>query len=300
MTRIARASSLLFVIIIGSTTVIAQNSLLGRLRGEVTALLNGQQGDFALAFKDLQTGDTLYINPHVSFHAASTMKTPVLMEAYRQAAAGKFKLTDSIAIVNEFTSIADGSPFTLDSADDSEFSLYQRIGQKATVYDLLYQMIIYSSNLATNIIIEKIGAPDVMHTMEQMGAKELKVLRGVEDDKAFAKGLNNTVTAFDLGLLFEQLGKRRFVSGEACDAMIKILLDQKFNEVIPAKLPPEVKVAHKTGFITGVQHDSGLVFLPDGRKYVLVILSKNLADRSSSIEAMAKVSLAIYQYMQGR
>jgi beta-lactamase class A len=300
MTRITKALGLLLLMTIGTTALTAQNSRLSGLRNELIALFGSQQGDFALAFHDLQTGDTLYINPHLSFHAASTMKTPVLMEAYRQAEAGQFKLTDSITIVNEFTSIADGSKFTLDSADDSEFSLYQRIGQKATVYDLLYQMIIYSSNLATNIIIEKVGAGSVMATMQQIGAKELKVLRGVEDDKAYAKGMNNTVTAFDLCLLFEKLGKRSFVSRKACDAMVKILLDQKFNEVIPAKLPADVKVAHKTGFITGVQHDSGLVFLPDGRKYVLVILSKNLADRSSSIEAMAKVSLAVYQYMLGQ
>lgn len=298
--KIVLPFSLLLLLLVNAPSLLAQNSRLSRLREQINALLSSQQGDFAIGFRDLQTNDTLFINGHLSFHAASTMKTPVLMEAYRQASGGKFALTDSITIVNAFTSIADSSRYMLDSADDSEFSLYHRVGQKASIYELLYQMIIYSSNLATNIMIEKTGAANVMATMHRLGANEIRVLRGVEDDKAYAKGLNNTVTAFDLCLLFEQLGKGNFVSKEACAAMIKILLDQQFNEVIPAKLPPGVKVAHKTGFITGVQHDSGIVFLPDGRKYVLVILSKNLADRPAAIEAMAIVSLAVYQYMTGK
>jgi beta-lactamase class A len=129
-----------------------------------------------------------------------------------------------------------------------------------------------------------------------MGANDIKVLRGVEDSKAFDKGLNNSTTAFDLMLIFENMAQGKIVNQESCDGMIKILLDQKFNEIIPAKLPKNVKVAHKTGSITGVQHDSGIIFLPDGRKYVLVLLSKNLKDVNAGISAMANVSEMIHQY----
>jgi beta-lactamase class A len=76
--------------------------------------------------------------------------------------------------------------------------------------------------------------------------------------------------------------------------MIKILLDQTFNDIIPAGLPKDVKVAHKTGSITGVHHDSGIVFLPDGRKYVLVLLSKDLTDENAAVQSMAKISSMIY------
>ncbi len=282
-------SNLLFI----SFTSSSQS--LKKLRKEIESRLSKQQGDFAVAFKDLQTGKTIYINEHSIFHAASTMKTPVLIEAYQQQAEGKFKLTDSIVIINHFKSIADSSYFSLSPEDDSELELYKHIGEKASLYDLLYQMIIYSSNLATNIVIEKLGAVNVMNTIQKLGTTDIKVLRGVEDNKAYDKGLNNVVSAFDLSLLFEQMANDKIVSPAASEAMIKILLDQKFNDIIPAKLPADVKVAHKTGWITGIHHDSGIVFLPNGKKYVLVLLSKNLIDDKAGISAMADVSEMIYK-----
>jgi beta-lactamase class A len=270
---------------------------LKKLKKEISTTLQSVPGVFAVAFKDLQTGKTLYINEHEIFHAASTMKTPVLAEAYKQAAAGKCALTDAVTIVNEFSSIADTSHFSLSPADDSELELYKHIGEKSTLYDLLYQMIIRSSNLATNIVIEKLGAANVMATLRSMGLKDIQVLRGVEDNRAYQKGLNNVVSAYDLCRLFENMATDKIVGPAACSAMIKILLDQQFNDIIPAKLPPAVKVAHKTGFITGIHHDSGIVFLPDGKKYVLVLLSKNLTDEKAGIEAMATVSALVYNYV---
>jgi beta-lactamase class A len=171
------------------------------------------------------------------------------------------------------------------------------IGGKRSIRDLTYDMIIMSSNLATNIIIEFVGAKHVTATMRETGAQDIQILRGVEDGKAFEKGMNNTTTAFDLMLIFEKIAKGEMVNQAACNEMIAILLDQKFNEVIPAQLPNEVKVAHKTGNITGVQHDSGIVILPDGRKYVLVILSKNLKDEKEAIKSMASVSKMIYDHV---
>jgi len=275
----------------------AQKIKLKTVKKQIEALLDSQQGVFAVAFKDLSDGRQLYIREHSIFHAASTMKTPVLITAYQQAAAGKLGINDSIAIINSFASIADSSHFSLQASDDSETELYQHIGEKTTLYHLLYQMIIYSSNLATNIVIQTVGAANVNATIRAMGAKDIQVLRGVEDNKAFEKGLNNVVSAYDLCLLFEKMAKGEAVNAPASAAMIKILLDQKFNDIIPAKLPPEVKVAHKTGWITGVHHDSGIVFLPDGRKYVLVLLSKELKDEKAGVAAMASVSELLYQYM---
>jgi len=284
---------LLICSVVVLTAVNAQKPSLKKLKKNIEAAFEAQDGLYAVAFEDLQTGKTLYINEHEIFHAASTMKTPVLIEAYKQAAEGKLLLSDSIAIINKFKSIADTSHFTLSAADDSEFDLYKHM---ATLYDLLYQMIIVSSNLATNIVIDKLGAENVTATVRAQGANDIKVLRGVEDGKAYEKGLNNVVSAYDLALLFEKMAAGKMINPAASQAMIKILLDQKFNDIIPAKLPATVKVAHKTGVITGVHHDSGIVFLPDGRKYVLVLLSKNLTDEKAGIEAMAKVSEMIYTY----
>ncbi|MEP6749290.1 MAG: serine hydrolase [Bacteroidota bacterium] len=282
-----------------SMAAFAQQPSIKNLKREIIKEFAKQQGIFAVAFKDLQTGKTLYIHEHEIFHAASTMKTPVLIEAYKQAAEGKFKLTDTITIINEFKSIADSSHFSLSPADDSEFDLYKHIGEKSTLYNLLYQMIISSSNLATNIMVDKLGAANITATVRDFGAHDIKVLRGVEDGKAYEKGLNNVVSAYDLALLFEKMAGGKIVSQEASRAMIKILLDQTFKDIIPAKLPAGVKVAHKTGFFTSVHHDGGIVFLPNGKKYVLVLLSKNLTDDKAAVEAMATVSEMIYKYVVG-
>jgi beta-lactamase class A len=277
-----------------------RESKLDTLEKQIRNELSKHKGDFAIAFKDLSSGDQLLINGKESFHAASTMKAPVMIEVFKQASEGKFNLTDSILIKNEFKSIVDGSTFSLDSASDSEFNLYKQVGTKKTIGALMYDMIIVSSNLATNLIIELVDAKNVTQTMRAMGANEIQVLRGVEDSKAFQQKMNNTTTANDLMLIFEKIAREEMVNAEASKAMIKILLDQKFNDVIPAKLPPDVKVAHKTGNITGVQHDCGIVILPNGKKYVLVLLSKNVENLPAAIESMANVSAMVYNYVRGR
>ncbi|MCK6616112.1 MAG: class A beta-lactamase-related serine hydrolase [Cyclobacteriaceae bacterium] len=285
--------ALLFTII----ALASCKSDLKQLEEKIQAQLKTQQGTFAVAFKDLSTGKTILINEHESFHAASTMKTPVMIEVFKQAAEGRWKLTDSVEVINEFKSIVDGSPYSLRPEDDSEQNLYTLVGKKRTVYDLVYDMIIVSSNLATNNVIEYVDAKKVTQTMRNMGAPDIQVLRGVEDIKAYEKGLSNTTTAYDLLVIFEKLATGQAVSPEASEQMIKILLDQKFNDIIPVHLPKDVKVAHKTGFITGVHHDSGIIMLPDGRNYVLVLLSKNMTDMEGGTQSLARVSELIYQFV---
>lgn len=270
---------------------------LNKLKDQINAKLAEQPGEFAVAFKDLSTGETILINEQTYFHAASTMKTPVMIEVYKQAAAGTFSLNDSFVLKNEFKSIVDSSTFSLTPDDDSEKELYRHLGTKRSLYNLVYDMIIMSSNLATNMVIELVNARNVTQTMRQLGADKIQILRGVEDAKAYAKGFNNVTTSHDLLVIFEKMARGEIVDSASSDAMIKILLNQHFNEIIPARLPSTVKTAHKTGNISHVQHDSGIVFLPNGKKYVLVLLSKNLQDEEKAKKAMAEVSEMIYKYV---
>ncbi len=268
-----------------------------QLKEQINDTLHQHKGVFALAFKDLSNGHELFINEHEIFHAASTMKTPVLIELYKQAAEKKISLSDSITIKNEFKSIVDSSIFSLNASDDGDTDIYKHIGEKRAISDLAYRMITLSSNMSTNLLIGLADAKKVTQTMRDMGAKDIRVLRGVEDNKAYEQGLNNVVTAYDLMLIFEKIAKGEAVSPQASNDMIKILLGQHFNEIIPAQLPPNVKVAHKTGSFTSVHHDSGIVFLPDGRKYIIVILSKNLEHDDEAVKSMASVSGMIYKYV---
>ena len=268
------------------------------LKTKINSIFKSLDGDFSIAFKVVDDGKSLIlINEKMIFHAASTMKTPVMIEIFKQAAENKFNLDDSIEIKNEFKSIVDDSIYSLDITDDSGEELYNFIGKKKTIRELVFDMITVSSNLATNILIELVGAENVTETMRSIGANDIQVLRGVEDDKAFQLGMNNIVTAYDLMLIYENLVKNKLANESSTNEMLNILLQQKHNTRIPAKLPQNVKIAHKTGSITGVGHDSGIVFLPDGRKYVLVLLSKNVKDEKAVIEAQAEVSKIIYEYV---
>jgi len=256
------------------------------------------EGNFAFAFKIVGSEvNSILINEKEMFHAASTMKTPVMIEAFKQDANGVIYLQDSLIVKNSFKSIVDGSEFSLDINRDSGDKAYEMIGKKDTYYNLVYDMIINSSNLATNIVIEKLDAKNVMKTMDELGAKSIKVLRGVEDMKAFDAGLNNETNANDLMILFEKIAEGNAVNPHADSIMTEILLEQNHNDMIPKYLPHEVKVAHKTGGISGVLHDSGIVFLPNGKKYVLVILSKNITSVPQTAEMMAEISKIIYDYV---
>lgn len=255
------------------------------------------KGDFGIAFKSLSDSTEYYFHEHEIFHAASTMKTPVMLEVFIQAEQKKLSLDDSLLVENKFRSIIDGSEYSLDITDDSGDRLYGKIGTMESIRNLVFEMITVSSNFATNLLIEKVGAQNVMQTLDRCHISGISVLRGVEDTKAFEAGKNNTTTPLGLLQVFEFLVSDNNLNPSAKQEMISILLQQKFNSMIPALLPPTVKVAHKTGSITNVQHDSGIVFLPDGRKYILVVLSKNLKSNSEGQKAIAEISKIIYDFM---
>lgn len=267
------------------------------LREDINEVFSTCGGNYALAFIDLSDGDTLFINASKSFHAASTMKVPVMVEVFKKASSGIFNLEDSIDIINEFRSIVDGSPYQLSTDDDSDQDIYSKIGSRSTIIDLVYDMVTISSNLATNILIELVDAKHVTETMRGFGAKDIKVLRGVEDNLAYQQGLSNTTTAHDLAVIFQSIATDKAGTPDDCRSMIAILKEQKFNEIIPKLLPSDVEVAHKTGVITALHHDAGIVYLPDGRAYVLVLLSEQMEDFDRCTDMLAKVSALVYDYV---
>lgn len=274
---------------------------IAELEKKLDSLLETEKGDFAIAFKDLQDLENhILINVNENFHAASTMKTPVMMEVFKQVKEGKYKLSDSLLVKNEFKSIVDGSTYSLDISRDGGEQLYEQIGSYRSIEDLVVDMIIYSSNLATNIVMELVGADNVNASLRAMGAKNINILRGVEDMKAFETGLNNSTTAFDLMLVFEAIARGKAVDAVSSKKMVDILFKQKHREMIPALLPENIKIANKTGMITGVHHDSAIVYLPGGRKYVLVILSKNVENMDKATDMLAKASFLIYKHMEAR
>jgi beta-lactamase class A len=265
------------------------------LRKKLESEIQKSGAEVGLAFKDLETGKSLLIEAEVTMHAASLMKVPVMIEVFRQADQGKLTLDEKILVRNEFKSIVDGSLYSLTFTDDSDDDIYQYIEKELSARELVHRMITVSSNLATNVLIERVDAKNVMRTLNELGIYNMKVLRGVEDIKAYEKGLNNQTDALSMMQVMLSLPEGTAGSEGACQEMIKILSQQKFRAKIPAGIPEGIKVANKTGSITRIDHDAAIVF-PEGRKpYVLVVLTRGIENREDTERLIAGLSQIVYQ-----
>jgi beta-lactamase class A len=253
----------------------------------------------AVSYFDLEAGQSVSINEDSVFHAASTMKIPVMIEVLRRAQSGSFSLDQGILLVNQFASIVDGSPYSLDAGEDGDSALYERIGERVPVRDLMRRMITRSSNLATNQLIALTGAHNVTATARTLGAGKIQVLRGVEDQKAFDRGMINTTTSADLAVLLLAIERGQVLSPASSAEMREILLAQEFNAKIPAGLPPGTRVAHKTGEIMAVSHDAAVVYPVSRRPYVLVVLTKGIRESRASSALIADISRLVYAHATG-
>ncbi len=250
----------------------------------------------SVTYNDLQTGERVAFNADTVFHAASTMKIPVMIEVLRRSQQGAFALDQTLLLVNQFASLADGSPFSLNKTDDEDTALYASIGERVPIRDLLRRMITRSSNLATNQLIALVGAGNVTTMARKLGATRMQVLRGVEDQKAFDAGMINTTTSADLATLLLAIEEGRVLSPATSSEMRDILLAQEVNDKIPAGLPAGTRVAHKTGEITAVSHDAAIVYPPGRKPYVLVVLTRGIRDPKESATLIADISRMVYAH----
>jgi beta-lactamase class A len=272
------------------------SSLASRLATRIHAV---QGAEVAVSYRDLATGDSLDLGADVEFHAASTMKIPVMLEVLRSVEAGRITLGQEVLLENRFQSIVDGSPYSLDAGDDSDSLMYRRVGTRVPVRELLERMIVRSSNLATNALIALVGADRVNATAHALGAAHIRVLRGVEDGKAFAAGLNNTTTSADLAVLLQRIERNEALSAASARLMKEILLRQEFNGEIPAGVPPGTPVAHKTGSITATLHDAAIVYPPGRPPYVLVVLTRKIPDEATARTLIVDISRLVWEHSTG-
>jgi beta-lactamase class A len=275
-------------------------SLVARIRAIIAGPPSGEfqtapkaAPDVAVVYARLDGAAATALSPDTAFHAASTMKVPVMIELFRQAEAGQLTLDEQLPVKNEFHSIVDGSVYQMDVSDDSDSEVYKAVGRTMSLRALCEAMITVSSNFAANLLIERVGAKNVQATVDKLGGSGVRVLRGVEDQKAFDKGLNNVTTARGLATLLRRLATGTAVSAKADAAMIEILKRQTFNDAIPAGVPAGVAVAHKTGTITRIHHDAGIVYGP--HPYVLVVLVRGIEDQKASAALIAAISREVWQ-----
>jgi len=253
------------------------------LEHALALILAAHSQTIAVSFHDLQTGERVELHARESLHAASTMKLAVLLAAYRL----NLRLDQAVRVENRFASIADGSVFAVDPKDDDDPWPYTQLGKEVPLGVLLEHMIVRSSNLATNLVIRKLQAAQVERVCRDLGANDIRVLRGVEDLKAHEKGLDNTATAHDLALLLEAMPP----------AAIEILSRQEFNEGIPAGLPKGTRAAHKTGDIPRHYHDAGVIFPPGParRPYVLAVMTRGFESKAEAATVVAEISRTVWR-----
>jgi len=231
------------------------------------------------------------------FHAASTMKVAVLVALFHAADMGRVRLEDRLHVRNRFRSIVDRSIFRVQRDRDADSAVHRRVGRSMKLIELAEPMIMRSSNLATNLLLEFLTPDYIQSTLKKAKVDGVQVLRGVEDSVAFDHGLNNTVTPSGLVALLRLLREERLFSESARSRMLAILLAQEFNSMIPALLPDSAQVAHKTGEISTCTHDAGLVLLPGRRPYAVAILTEHPPGLDDTQKLVAKVSRLVYEFI---
>ena len=289
--RIATSTVVLVALLAGASLSASRHNA-ASTEAALRSTIAASGADVALAFRTLDGGLEILIDPDTAFHAASTMKVPVMIELFRQAQARTLSLEERLPIRNEFRSIVDNSPYQLSEGADSDKGVYAALGRTLTLRQLCEAMITVSSNFAANLLIERLGVANIRRTVATLGADGMQVLRGVEDQKAFEQNLNNSTTARGLVTLFTRLGKGTAVGRKADAEMIAVLKRQKFNDGIPAGLPSGIAVAHKTGNITRIHHDGGIVYAR--RPYAIVILVRGIQEQKESAALIAALSRIVY------
>ena len=250
----------------------------------------------SVALHDFETGFELRYDADRWFHAASTIKVPILLGVFAAIDRGDLLPHSRVHVRNRFLSVVEDIPFRVESGRDANSAVHNAIGKMMRVDELAYHMITTSSNLATNLVLGVIGPQSVNETLRALHLEEgIDLKRGVEDELAFDKGINNMVTANGLLRILVMLAAGKAFSPALSRRMMDILHGQEFNQGIPARLPKGARVAHKTGEISTVAHDAGVVYLPKRKPYALVILTEWDPTTSGRSRTIAAISHTIYE-----
>ncbi|MGI9140504.1 MAG: serine hydrolase [Gemmatimonadaceae bacterium] len=252
----------------------------------------------AVAVRDAQTSLEFDYESDRWFHAASTIKVPILAGVFGAIHVGELLPQSRLHVRNRFRSAADESIFRVEPERDANAVVHARLGKAMQVRELAFHMIATSSNLATNLLLDFVDLQNMQDTLAELGAGEgIELRRGVEDHRAFDAGISNRVTAAGLARLLQLIAEERAFSRVLSREMLDILHAQEFNSGIPALLPKRTRVAHKTGEISTMAHDAGVVYLHGRNPYVLVILTEWDTSTSGRQQAVAKISEAVYEFL---
>jgi beta-lactamase class A len=273
------------------------------LRAKVRAIAEkGGARSVAVAYYDYETETAWSYRGDEWFHAASTIKVPVLLGVFRAIDQDRLSLLARVHVRNRFISAAgDRSAYRVASARDANAEVQKHIGKTMRVQELAHHMITTSSNLATNLLIEIVGVDAIVETLRELKLdRGVTFRRGVEDDAAHEAGINNLCTADGMLAVLRAIEERRGLSDRSSEQMLEILHAQEFRSGIPARLPEGVRVANKTGEISTVAHDAGIVYVPGRKPYAVVVLTEWEASKTSGrSDTIARISRAVFDHLTG-
>ena len=273
------------------------------LESRIEEIASEMGGDgLAVSLYDYETGLQWSRRGDRWFHSASTIKVAVLVALFGAIDAGRFTLDSRLHVRNRFLSLVDRTPFRVSAGRDADKEVHAGVGKTMRIGDLARHMIVTSSNLATNLLVDLIKVDQAQQMLARHGIRGIDLARGVEDDKAFEANFNNRVTANGLVALFRVIYERSGVLPESAREMLDILFQQEFRAGIPAGIPADVRagarIANKTGEISVAAHDAGLVFLADREPYVLAVLTEPEPTSDRRMERIARVSAVVYEWLQ--
>lgn len=253
----------------------------------------------AVAVYDFEHGVSWQLNGDRWFHAASTIKVPVMLGVFDAIEDGRLEPFSRVHVRNRFLSAAGGRPFRVPSGRDGNSQVHGAIGTMMTVRELAEHMIVTSSNLATNLLLDVVGVDAVRETLHRLRLDGIELHRGVEDEAAWEQGLNNRITADGLCAALRLIEERRAISEHASQSMLDILHQQRFRSGIPAGLPADARVANKTGEMSTAAHDGGIVYLAGRQPYVVTILTEWRPEVETRRKVIARISRAVYNQVTG-
>jgi beta-lactamase class A len=245
-------------------------------------IVDGTRGAMGLSVLDLTSGERFSINENLVFPQGSAIKIPILMEVYKQANEGKFKLTDLLWVDKRHQ--VGGSGVLKELGDHTS-----QLG----LYDLCVLMIVLSDNTATNMLIDRVGMDNINKTMASLGLKQTRVQRRMIDTAASGRGDENLSTPAEAARIMEILYRGEFINRAACDEMLAILKKPKRGG-INAGLPTDIPVAFKPGGIAGVSTEWAIVYLQH-RPYIVVVM-ENYELEGEAPTAMKEISRTLYDY----
>ncbi len=256
-------------------------------RADVEKLIQQSGADVSVAFRSLDGTRELFIQADKQFEDATAMKIPVMIELYAQVEARELRWTDPLQVHTSFRSIVDGSMYGLDPAAAGDIA--KSAAKTMTLRQLCDAMIAGDSDLAANLLIEKLGIARIHQRMHALGADGMELVAGFGDNKASAKGLKNVTSARALMVLLWALAGNQVVSADASKQMIGLIAHSRLEGGIPGITPARAP-ARRAPF-GGDQHDATIIL--GAHSFVVVTDVRGLADPRASAALVAQMAHAL-------